>query len=331
MADGAFKRGGTGLSFHEEFARVYKDMEYTSTELKKVEKALIYYCSEQNGFLLNKKAANHLADFLKQRLYSQEAFEYIKTKAPLSKSWEKQKKWMDLDPRMGIATGAMAEAIRAVRAGYSGFKVGISKNDPAPVHTWGTKKGKVHSEIIGTYTDIYTYAYILEYGSKSNRQKPRPWFGTSFLKWVNDYAPDLYEPLANELNQSLVELTKKWQGDAGPIDGSDVYSVYSGSAPGKVSAMASAAQAFGYDPESGGASGLSVVEPDTAHTEYEPVEEEIDDLYEQVQERDDWWDEPYGVKDYDKNIEKWITDLDEIWDDYREMWTSIANYMKEYR
>ena len=331
-------KAGSGISFYEPLTRVEKHMELTKKPLKNIEKALVHYCSESGGVLLNRRAANHFADYLKQRLYSQEAMSGFPA---LSTSWKRQKEQMDLDARMGIATGAMAESIRALEVGSGKWKVGIHKDEPAPVHTWGLSgrgrgrknAGIVRSRTLGSKKKIYQYAMIFEKGSPKQNQKPRPWFGVSFLKWIDQYAPQIYEPLAAAINPELIKLIKLWGGDVGPVDAKDLYRVYSGGAPPGVSDIGAAAEAFGYDPESGGASGMQIHTPDTAHTTYdvEPEEVEVDDLYDQVQSQEGWWEQSVGEMFYNDDFEKWMTDLDEIWDEYRKQWTTITNYMKEYR
>ena len=165
-----------------------------------------YYWLEGGG-ALTRRAALHLAEYLKKTIYTQKAYHEF---PGLSKSWQEFKAnplmWggRTLDPRVGIATENMVKAINAQDAGHGKWRVGISKNE------------RIHGLQIGTYTSIADYAWLLEFGftgsNNKNPQPPRPAFATMFLEWSNKHMPGIIQPLIDAILPHLKALNREWTG-----------------------------------------------------------------------------------------------------------------------
>lgn len=136
---------------------------------------------------LTKNLADHFTAFVRARILSQQAFQGMPALSPM---WTEMKTYLGLDPRMGVAKGYLAEAIKPLDTGYGKYRVGISKNEVAP-------------DAAGSIKNVAEYAILLEKGwtaitkhGKSRSQPPRPFFGESFLVWS-------YQNLPNEIATSI--------------------------------------------------------------------------------------------------------------------------------
>lgn len=186
-------RTGSPLGFGwESIARMRRGTEKTKVSIKSLEKTFIYWLGDEEGGALTKKAANHLSDYLKSRIWSQEGFIGMPA---LSPSWEDKKKELGLDLRTGIATEQMINAIRPVDQGGGLWRVGISGRDHVVT-------------MIGNEGNIAAYAHMLEFGT-SRGQPPRPVFSTSFLKWAKEELPEvIYNSLYRQMNKDLMDIYK---------------------------------------------------------------------------------------------------------------------------
>jgi hypothetical protein len=183
----------------EEFKRVDRAAEKSKVALKGLEKTFIYWMGEEEGGALTKRAANELAAKIIETILEQK--DVITGVPELSDQWKIEKadaeRWggTPLDPRIGIATGQMINAIRPIDQGRGTWRVGISGNDRV-------------STKIGTITKIADYARILERGS--SRQLPRPIFSGTFRRWVEDRFPQfLKETIINDLQPHLDKIARE--------------------------------------------------------------------------------------------------------------------------
>lgn len=226
----AVKGTGSGISFYEDSSRLVKGTTASVKAIKGIERALVYWCSAQGGFKFNTGAARDLANYMRQQLLSQEAFDYF-TNPALSDFWVERKHELGLDPRKGVATESMANSIQMVRSGQSGYKVGISKNYVNP-DLWrrSSKTGKMTK--IGTMDTVYDYALLFEKGSMDGKQPPRPWFGITFLRWTRENLPKYaYRTVFKSLNQEVMNLAEASGSWVPAMQPEDMWRTYEGEAP----------------------------------------------------------------------------------------------------
>lgn len=176
------KTTGHGLGFYADFSRIIAGSEMFAKEVKLLNKTLVYWFGADGGFLFNRTAANNLANYMKQSLLDQSAFEGLPDIQPW---WRERKRIAGLDSRIGVATGSLAEAIKAVGAGYAEYRVGVSRN------------ARADESSIGSTGKIYQYADWLEKGrsagAKTGPQPARPWFWNTFERWSNENLPELMD------------------------------------------------------------------------------------------------------------------------------------------
>jgi len=169
--------GFLGLDW-ENVGRFQRNLNLSKEYLDDLQKTFIHWFHGSGA--LSKKMADHFTAYVRARILSQQAFQGMPALSPM---WAEMKNKQGFDPRIGIAKGYLAEAIDAINTGYSKYRVGISKNKTAP-------------DAAGSIKNIATYAILLEKGWTSvgssgerRHQPPRPFFGTSFMKWTKDNLP----------------------------------------------------------------------------------------------------------------------------------------------
>lgn len=191
------KRTTSGLGIYVDLSRVIKGSEVAEVALEDMHSALIYWCSSSNNFLLSKKAALHLTDYLKLQLASQEIMIGMPS---LTEDWQKTKAKEGLNPQIGIATGKMHDSIKVLDSGYGKYKVGVSEREKAPLIQY--KSGR--TALLGSFKKVYEYANVLEFGS--SKQQARPWFFRAVNKWVHRHAPTISDPFLKQFNAPFQKL-----------------------------------------------------------------------------------------------------------------------------
>lgn len=188
------RKSGSGLSIYENLSYIAEKSKTAAVAVQDMEGALIHWCSAEGGFYFNRKAASHLAAYMKMQLYSQQ----IMVDLPmLTKGWIEKKEQMGLSKKAGIATGMMMESIKAIDQGYGRWKVGISQREAAPFH---------RNRQLGTYKTVLKYAEAFEYGGVN--QQARPWFYRAFMKWTSTQLPGIAKPLLSRFNDASHRLRK---------------------------------------------------------------------------------------------------------------------------
>lgn len=176
------KTSGHGLEFYADFSRILAGSVMLKKEIQHLNKTFVYWFGKDGGFLFNRTAANNLANYMKQKLLDQSAFDGLPDIQPW---WRERKRIAGLDSRIGVATGSLVDAIKAVGAGYSEYRVGISRN------------ARADESSIGSTGRIHRYAMWLEKGrpagAKTGPQPPRPWFWNTFERWANENLPGLID------------------------------------------------------------------------------------------------------------------------------------------
>ena len=169
--------GFLGLDW-ENIGRFQHRLDMSKEYLDDLQETFIYWFKGKGA--LSKKIADHFTAYVRARVLSQQAFQGMPA---LSPQWAEMKTKQGLDPRIGVAKGYMAEAIKPIDTGYGKYRVGISKNEKAP-------------NSAGQIQNVATYAILLEKGhtyttpkGEQRTQPPRPFFGTSFMKWTYDNLP----------------------------------------------------------------------------------------------------------------------------------------------
>ena len=168
-----------------------------SRSLKNLEKGLVYWCAQSNGFLLNKVAARNLSIYLKKSLYEQkDAFAGMPKLSPDYVKWKN--KFVGNERFVGIGTMTMLDSLKAIDSGYGKWKVGISGRVPPPINP-GT--GKPFSKLKPAQ-----YFEIFEKGSYT--QPARPWAKKLTLKWSKEQLPHLCKPVIKIMNNELARIDK---------------------------------------------------------------------------------------------------------------------------
>jgi hypothetical protein len=182
MAGKTQKGSGYGLQFWADFSRIEKGAEMRSRAVKDLNKTLTYWFSKDGGFLFNKSAANNLANYFRESLASQRFFSGFAPNVPW---WTAYKVKYGMSDLQGIATGAALKSLRAIRSGYSEYRVGWS----------GSDTGKTGKE-----KRIAQYMEYLEFGrpggNKTGEQPPRPWFSSAFYAWATQELPEFIKSTA---------------------------------------------------------------------------------------------------------------------------------------
>lgn len=191
------KRTANGLGIYLDLSKVIKGSDIATVALDEMNGALLYWCSKSNNFLLSKKAAIHLTNYLKLQYASQEIMVGLPALTP---KWEKIKRREKLNPQTGIATGAMFDAIKMLDSGYGKYKVGVSSRAEAPL--WTYRSGRVAR--LGTLKKVHKYAEVFEFGSE--KQQARPWFFRAVNKWVHRHAPTIAQPFLTQFNGPFRKL-----------------------------------------------------------------------------------------------------------------------------
>lgn len=190
---------GFGWEGVTSFAR---SAEKTKEYLDDLQKTWVYWLDESGRGGLTKRIANDLANHIRSDLLSQK---YIKATPQLTPMWIRMKTEMGFDTeRKGIASGDLANSIKAISGGHGLYKVGISNRVKAK-----------H----GNFTRVADYAKRLEFGSGGKRggadnkeyyQPPRPWFAPSFMDYANDKLPKkVRDTLVAHMNPTLKKLRKE--------------------------------------------------------------------------------------------------------------------------
>ncbi len=188
--------GMFGLGYEDVTAFAQKTQK-TKVYFGELKEKLIYHLGAQGG-ALSKRLAQDCANHIRAQIYSQEAFEGM---PPISPTWEEIKSQMGLDPRMGVATGDMARAIKPINQKYNRYKVGISSRE--------------HSVSPGSVKKVVEYAKMLEYGygpimGKDGRmyeQPPRPFFSKSFMDWAYKKLPRfIAETIHKDVDKKMEDI-----------------------------------------------------------------------------------------------------------------------------
>ena len=166
---------------------------------------------------LTKNIADHFTAFVRARILNQQAFQKMPALSPM---WTEMKADLGLDPRMGVAKGYLAEAIKPINTGYGKYRVGISKNEVAP-------------DSAGTIKNVAEYAILLEKGyttitkrGKRRHQPPRPFFGTSFLAFAYKSFPDyIATSIYRDMWPELKMLYERMGSTAPRYDPEDLYTI----------------------------------------------------------------------------------------------------------
>ena len=186
----------------EDITSFAKSAKKTKAYLDELQKTWIYWLDESGRGGLPKRIANDLANHIRSDLLSQK---YIKATPSLTPMWIRMKTEMGFDTeRKGIASGDLANSIKAISSGKGLYKVGIPN----------TIKAKY-----GNFKTVAQYARRLEFGSggdrlgedgKSYYQPPRPWFAPSFMDYANNNFPKrVRETLVDRMDPILDRLKKE--------------------------------------------------------------------------------------------------------------------------
>jgi len=200
------KQSGFGISFHKELSRVEKNTRMLGKEVQELRRTLRLWFSEEGGWLFNKSAARSFANFARAELRSGAAFDMGgKYFQPLSDPWVELKKKRGWHQQEGRATDTLLDNITWHRTGWSEFSVGVKQNVRMPDRVDGYPTGKIK--------EVHVYGMLIEKGRpagyRTGKQPPRPWFGTTFLKWVHMTMPDLVnETFAVRLRAHLENLMR---------------------------------------------------------------------------------------------------------------------------
>jgi hypothetical protein len=225
----AKKVGFIGLGY-ENLASVARKTQLSSVHVNNLKNAWIKWLHPKGGGALTKKVANDLTSYMRQAIWSQEAFRGM---TALSDTWRDWKEEHGLDPRIGIATGAMVEAIRPINQGSGKWKVGISKEaQVGPGRQRVTSRETGMTSKVGNIKNIATYAKILETGygpvtvrGRTYYQPPRPFFITTFTRWAKEKLPDeIFQTIWKEMQPPMDKLWKEMEASRPRFSPEDLYS-----------------------------------------------------------------------------------------------------------
>jgi len=203
------RRGGVlGLDW-ENVAEFYHKTKMTRVFVSELEDTFIHWLRGRGA--LTKKLANNFTNYVRSSIYSQRAFQGM---TPLSPEWQARKEKLELSPEMGIARGTLASSIRPINTGYRKYRVGIPRTEE-------------NAKAVGTIKNVSEYAIILEKGSDT--QPPRPFFSTSFLRWIDDKVPYyIRDSIVKDMNPTLMRLYQiaaEYNRKVRKIEPEDLYTV----------------------------------------------------------------------------------------------------------
>lgn len=195
------------------------DWENVAEFKHKVDMTRVYVDDLQDTFIhwfegsgaLTKKLADNFTNHVRASIYSQRAFAGM---TPLTPEWMARKEAMGYSPEMGIARGILVKSIRPINTGYRKYRVGIPRTEE-------------NAKAVGSITNVSEYATILEKGSDT--QPPRPFLGTSFIRWISDKLPDyIQDSIIRDMNPTLMRLyqvASEYNRKVRKIDPEDLYTV----------------------------------------------------------------------------------------------------------